>query len=323
MKRLGNVFDDIVDLKNLKLAFYKAQKRKAYRKDIIKFRNNFDVNISLLREELLSGKYKPSKYRKFIIKRPKERLISAAAFRDRIVHHAIINICEDRFEKNLIDQCCACRKSKGTDHAVNIAKSFRNPWYLKLDIHKYFNSIQHAQLLKVLTRLFKDNRLLSLFELIIKSYSTSEGKGLPIGNLTSQYFANTFLSSLDHYIKETLKCKEYVRYMDDFVLCGASKQQLKDWLEKIKIKLEEIGLCLNNPILNRLSHGFPFLGYRFSYGNVRLSLRIKKNFRERLKQANYNADYGLWDAMEYKSHVSPIMAHLKRANYKEFFLVVN
>ena len=323
MKRLGNVFDDIVDLKNLKLAFYKAQKRKAYRKDIIKFRNNFSDNIESLQEELLSGEYKPSKYREFTIKLPKERLISAASFKDRVVHHAVINVCEERFEKNLIDQCTACRKGKGIDYAIKIAKSFRNPWYLKLDIHKYFNSIQHNKLMEVLERLFKDDRLLLLFKLIINSYHTSKGRGLPIGNLTSQYFANTFLSSLDHYIKETLKCKEYVRYMDDFVLCGASKQQLKDWLEKIKIKLEEIGLCLNNPILNRLSHGFPFLGYRFSYGNVRLSLRTKKNFKKHIKQANHNANYGIWNPMEYRAHISPIMACLRRANFKEFFLVVN
>ncbi|MCK9325941.1 MAG: RNA-directed DNA polymerase [Bacteroidales bacterium] len=319
MKRLGNIFDSILSLDNLKLAFYKAQKRKTLLPDVVAFRNNLDVELSQIRTELESGLYRPSEYRRFIIREPKERLICAAPFRDRVVHHALMNLCEGRFEQHLIPHTCACRKGKGTDYALKIARDFKKKWFLKLDIHKYFDSISHDKMYNHLETLFKDKRLLSVFRVILDSYETVSGRGIPIGNLTSQYFANAFLSNLDHYIKEKLRCTEYVRYMDDFVLCSNDKEQLKDWLGIVREKVQQIGLELNKPFMNRVCHGFPFIGYRISFGNVRLGLRAKKRFRKKYKFAEHQLNKGFWDSVEYRSHVSPLVACLKRAEHERFF----
>lgn len=319
MKRLGNIFDSIILLDNLKLAFYKAQKRKVRFPDVVAFRENMDVNLLQIQDELVSGSYRPSEYRRFIIREPKERLICAAAFRDRVVHHAIMNVCEGRFEKHLIPHTCACRKGRGTDYALKTARDFKKKWFLKLDIHKYFDSINHDKMYNHLETLFKDKKLLGVFRIILDSYEAESGKGIPIGNLTSQYFANAFLSNLDHFIKEKLHCTEYVRYMDDFVLCSDSKEQIKNWLHVIREEVQKIGLELNKPFMNRMCHGFPFIGYHISFGNVRLGLRAKKRFIKKYKFAEYQLRGGFWDSVEYRAHVSPLVSCIKRANYEQFF----
>ena len=174
----------------------------------------------LLRQQLLSGEVEVGDYSYFKIYDPKEREICASAFREQVLHHALMNICHQYFERYQIYDSYASRPDKGVHAALHRAKTYsqRQFWFLKLDVKQFFASIHHTVLKKQLQHLFKDYELLTIFAHIIDSYAASPNRGVPIGNLSSQYFANHYLAGLDHFIKEELRCKRYVRYMDDMVL---------------------------------------------------------------------------------------------------------
>ncbi len=182
-------------------------------------------NLKKLQEGLIGECVDVGHYRYFLIQDPKERTICAALFPERVLHHAVMNVTEPYFERKMIFDTYACRRDKGTDKAVERAFDFtrKSFWFLKLDIRKYFDSISHSVLLEILRTVFKDGQLLDLFQQIIETYQKTPGKGVPIGNLTSQYFANLYLSGFDHFIKDTLGIKRYVRYMDDMCLWGNNK----------------------------------------------------------------------------------------------------
>ena len=192
-----------------------------------------------LQQELINGRYKPSAYRYFKIFDPKERIISVASFKDRVVHHALINILEPIYERCFIYDSYATRKEKGTHLAINRAQTFlkEDPWFLKTDIDKYFDSINQGILMALLNRKIKDHRLLEVAQAIIENGGVN-GVGLPIGNLTSQFFANVYLNPFDHFVKQQLGVK-YVRYMDDFVLFSKNKEELKSHKKAIKDYLAE------------------------------------------------------------------------------------
>lgn len=184
---------------------------------------------------------------------PKERQICAASFAGRVLHHALMNVCHPYFERFLIHDRYATRVGKGTYKAIAKAQHFQKKyrWYAQFDIRKYFYSIDHLILIQKLHRLFKDKQVLEIFEKIIASYETQQGKGIPIGNLTSQYFANMYLGYLDHYIKHTLRFKGYVRYMDDFCIWHDEKTHLKQARIKIETFLaKNLVLQLKKTILN-------------------------------------------------------------------------
>ena len=185
--------------------------------------------------ELEHDTFRVGNYHQFTIHDPKERLITAPCFRERVLHHAIFNLCEPILERHLIADTFACRVGKGWLVALERAQRFagRHRFFLKLDIRKYFDSIAHAILLARLGRLFKDRRLLHLFERIIESYSTPPGRGVPIGSLTSQHFGNFYLASLDRWVKERLRVRGYVRYMDDFALWADTSCALKIHLSEV------------------------------------------------------------------------------------------
>mgnify|MGYP003309320142 CR=1 FL=1 len=229
MKRQGNLLQLIADPDNLRLAFYKAKKGKSFKRDVLRFQNNLQTNLKEIRASLLTGSFVPSEYNKFIVFEPKRREICTVKFKDRVLHHAIMNVCEERFEKYQIDTSYACRQGRGVDSAILKAQTYcrKYKWFLKLDIHKYFDSIDHFILIELLDRLFKDEQLLEIFWKIIESYQTTADRGIPIGNLTSQYFANMYLARMDHYLKENLKVPGHVRYMDDFIIFSNDKSFLK------------------------------------------------------------------------------------------------
>ena len=199
------------------------------KRDHLLFRMKVDCNLEEIRRGLENETARIGAYSYFTIKDPKERIICAASFPERIIHHAVMNICEPYFERFQIFHSYACRKGKGQHAALlsafHYAKS--SPFFLKMDVRKYFDSIDHEILFNRLTRLFKDHRLLDLLSRIIDSYHTAPGKGVPIGNLTSQYFANHYLASFDHYVKETLGVKRYIRYMDDMLFFSSSPSDLR------------------------------------------------------------------------------------------------
>ncbi len=321
MKRAGNLIEKIACPDNIRRALFKTLKGKRDKKDAQDFVYNLNENIRTIRNELLSGSVSWGRYHTFTIYDPKERQICAAPFRDRVIHHAIINICEPVFESFQIYDSYACRKGKGLDAALERAVKFtrQNEWFLKMDVRKYFDSIDHDTLKWMLRRKFKDPRLIQIFDQIIESYHTRRGSGIPIGNLTSQFFANHYLALMDHFIKERLRCRDYLRYMDDFVVWHDSKEHLKGLRNTIQSFFhDKLHLLLKPECINKTNRGLTYLGYRLSPSRIELSRRSKKRFRRTLML--YNKKYEVRQSSETDTarHVEPLIAFVKRAESEAF-----
>lgn len=296
MARGRGLYRQIAEPDNLREAFRKAVRGKSDRTEVIFFRRDLEDNLAKLRTELLTGELQFGPYRFFQVRDPKERTICAAPFRDRVLHHAVINLAEPVLERYSICHSYACRPGKGLHKAIDCAHTFtrRFTWYLKLDIRKYFDSIHHETLLELLARRFCDERLLALFRQLLASYQTEEGRGLPIGNLISQHFANFYLGLLDHWLLEQRKVPAYLRYMDDFLVFASDREQLKSELAEIERFLgKQLKLTLkDNRQLNRCSKGVPFLGFRLYPSGIKLAPRSRRRFVDRLAQYEQKAKQG-------------------------------
>ena len=317
MKRENDLIPLIADPENLRLAFWNARKSKDGKMEVADFRKTLDKNLLLLRNELLSGNMQVGNYHYFTIYDPKERKICAALFRERVLHHAIMNVCHANFEKYQISDSYASRMGKGTYAAIERAAGFQKKykWFLKLDVRKYFDSIDHEVLKSMIRKRFKDPALLHVFFQIIDSYQIIVGKGLPIGNLTSQYFANHYLAFADHHIKEKLHAQAYVRYMDDMVIWADDKNSLLNMgIEFQKFIESELSLTLKPFCLNSTDKGLPFLGYVLFPTAVLLNNRSRKRFKTKMKQYTYKLNNEEWSQIEYQAHVLPLIAFVKHAN---------
>lgn len=292
------MIESVIQPDNLRLAFWKASKGKRYSRKVLAFQRDLDDNLLKLRKEIESGLIRVGDYRYFKIFDPKERLICSSAFDEQVLHHALMNICHADFERYQIYHSYASRKGKGTYAAISKAKQYsrNHKWYLKLDMRKYFASIHHEVMKSQLSRMYKDNRLLEIFGKIIDSYQASPRRGMPIGSLTSQYFANHYLAKLDHMIKEGFKVKAYVRYMDDLVMWGNEKKSLKklhNWVEDYvhtQLRLE-----IKPGQLNRTQNGLPFLGYKIFPHSIKLTQRSKRRFIKKIGEIEKNFHLGFWN----------------------------
>ena len=286
MKRVGNLYCHIHREDNLKLAYLKAAKGKSKRSYVLEFRQDIQANMMQLQQQLINHECDIGNYRFFYVVDPKVRRICEASFQERVLQHAVMNVCGEYIERGMISDSYACRKHMGTHKCLKktLQNSRINKWYLKLDIRKFFDSVNHEILLFLYQRIFKDRELLGFFAELLDTYQTLDGCGLPLGGLFSQYSANFYLNGLDHFIKETLKVKCYVRYMDDFILWGDSPEQLNNKLSAIVIFLnDELNLTLKNDIqLNQTMHGIPFLGYRIFPWGLRLKKESLKRFIKKL-----------------------------------------
>jgi len=290
MKRQNHLFEQIITFENIRKAYIKALRGKRNSTAVLVFSKNVDVNLENIRSRLTRLEPDWGHYHQFTIYDPKVRVISAAPFCERVMHHSLMNVLEPIFERHLAFHSYACRKGKGTQTAILYAFSCSkaNNWFLKLDIRKFFDSISHQILKNQLRRLFKDQRLLFLLDGLIDSYHTSPATGLPIGNLTSQFFANQYLSSMDHYILEKLCPKAYVRYMDDFVLWADSKETLAEHFTTLKSWIyDSLSLSLKPEILGKTTSGLPFLGCLIKPHGIYLLQKTKK----RMKKKAYHLDY--------------------------------
>lgn len=287
-RRTGNLFPRILDRENLRLAFYRALRGKRARFAARVFGDDLDNRLARMAAELGAESMQVGRYHQFVIHDPKERIITAPAFEERVLHHAIINVCEPVFESSLIHDTYACRRGRGRIAAMRRAMLFagRHGAFLKLDVRKYFDSIGHNRLISRLGRLFKDAPLLRLFNRIIRAYRAEIGCGLPIGSLTSQHFANFFLGGFDRYVKEVLRVPAYVRYMDDMVIWGDTPAQLGAVAETAEQFLTaELGLELKGrPVINWTAHGMDFLGCRIRPTRIELNRRSRVRFRRTLIQ---------------------------------------
>ncbi len=273
---------------------------------VAKFNFGLENELLKLEDELKNQVYKPGNYRHFYVNDPKRRLISAAPYRDRVVHHAYCNIVEPLFDKTFIEHSYACRAGKGTHRALDRAQKFSrvNSHVLQCDIQKYFFTIDHQILLSIITRKIKDDKAVWLAKLIIKSVvsgeprvisgektrhpplTTNHYKGLPIGNLTSQFFANLYLNELDYFVKFELKEKYYLRYMDDFLIFGNDKKHLHKIKEEIGDFLGRnlrINLHPKKSIVISIKSGVDFCGFRIFRDYRRLRKVNIKFFLKRMK----------------------------------------
>jgi len=309
--------DQVVEMDNLYLAWYKAAKGKQTDRAVIEYGKETGVRLSQLRKELMNGRCDTGNYHFFVIADPKVRTICAAPFEQRVMHHALMNICHHRFEKHLIRNTCATRKGKGTHAALHRATLYtkRFKWFVKADIRKYFDTIDHDILKNQLCKLFKDNVLLEVFFRIINSYEVQKSKGVPIGNLTSQYFANHYLSQADHFATEQLKTAGYVRYMDDILFFGNDRNQLmSQYRAFVSFVTETLQLEFKPVVHNTTASGVPFLGYKIFPYFVRLNLRSKRRFKKKIKAAYHKLHQQVWSEWDFQQHVTPLLAFVMKAD---------
>jgi len=275
------LFLKIISLENIFCAWREFQKDKRNRVDVREFEADAEKNIFELYNELERGTYRHGSYKPFWVRDPKLRLIHKASVRDRLLHHAIFRVLYPIFNKSWIFDSFSSREFKGTHSAMKRFRDFawnisqnntRDVWVLKLDIRKYFDSIDQQILLKLLhealpykASILKDaDRLFGMLQNNIYSYSTLTGKGIPLGNLTSQLFANVYLNHLDQYVKRRLAVQHYIRYADDIIVLSESQEFLLELLPKISSFLEnELRLTIhpNKILIRRWSKGIDVLGF--------------------------------------------------------------
>ena len=321
MKRYGNFFDQLVSFENLLLASKKALRGKKDRHTVSSFYFNLENELITLKEELATDAYRPRDFRVFEVREPKIRKICSSDFRDRVVHHAICNYLEPVFERRLIYDTYACREGKGSHRALRRCQEFarRGRYYLKCDITKFFDSIDHLVLKRLLQRIVKDRRLLALMERIIDHVVPGDppGKGLPIGNLTSQHFANMYLGELDHLLKERLRVKGYLRYMGDFICFADDKAELHRLLDEIRRFCRDVlKLELKDKVVRiaPVTEGVPFLGFRIYPNLIRIQRENLIRFRRKLKKKEIAYQEGRLTQAELIESASSMIAHISHAN---------
>ena len=310
------LYDELCSYDNMFLAYRKARKNKTAKWYVKKFEKNLDRNLVKLEAELRTMTYMPHSLNDFVIRDPKTRVISSSHFRDRVVHHAICNIIEPIFEKSFIYDSYASRKDKGTHAALRRFDQFKRKvshngrlvnnakdrnmvigYFLKCDVKHYFETVDHDILLSIIKKKIADEKFLCLIKKILDNYrqhdaqdaSFSLGKGMPIGNLTSQFFANVYLNELDKFVKHELRAKFYIRYLDDFVILHDNKDVLEGWKDlideflKSKLKIE---LHPDKSKIYTLYNGANFLGFRIFYhyklpkkSNIKLIKRRIDHFK--------------------------------------------
>ena len=273
--------------RNLELAFKKAKKNKRHKKAIQDFEFNLEENLLQLKHELENLTYSPKPLKQFAIHDPKTRVISASHFRDRVVHHALCNIIQPIFESTFILDSYANQIGKGTSKAVKRFDLFKRKvsdngrlvnkpkntnmivgYVLKADIRHYFDTVDHSVLMGIIQRKIKDRKVLRLTRKILDNHiAKQKEKGMPLGNLTSQFFANLYLNELDYFVKHTLKAKHYIRYVDDFVILDKSKEKLEFYRSEINNFLKTLKLNLHSEKsqIYPLHKGTKFLGFRIFY----------------------------------------------------------
>lgn len=330
-KTINDAYEELCSYENLFFAFQRARKGKTLKDYVINFEKNLQVNLQKLRIELLMQTYKPRPLKTFILRDPKTRKISKSEFRDRVIHHAICNVIEPVFDKKFISDSFANRLRKGSINAVKRFDYFkrkvsrnntRKVFVLKADIKKYFESVNHRILIKILERTIKDKRIIWLITIILQNHkSKKENIGMPLGNLTSQFFANIYLNELDQYIKHKLKIKYYIRYVDDFVIIHNSSKILKVYKEKIdeflKTKLD-LELHPDKTRILKLKKGINFLGFRIFYHHKLLNKKNIKKFERNLKQLQKEYSQNKINREEIIEKVDGWITYAKNANTHKY-----
>lgn len=316
MQSIKNLYEKIYDFENIYKAWEEARKGKRYRDDVLIFNQNYEEHLIDIQNQLIYETYEVGRYHTFYVYEPKKRLIMSLPFKDRIVQWAIYRQLFPLYENTFINDSYACRRGKGTHKAAYklqywLRQTDRKPeryYYLKMDISKYFYRVDHEILLKVLAKRIKDERLLRLLAKIINCETTQFGlpmwkepdevevadrladKGMPIGNLTSQMFANIYLNEVDQYAKHKLHLHYYIRYMDDIIILHKDKKYLAEVRDLMEVFLDEnLRLNLNNKtVIRPCSMGVDFVGFRIWATHRRMkkktAVKIKRNLKSHIQR---------------------------------------
>jgi retron-type reverse transcriptase len=304
VKRAGNLLEAIAERENLRLAAFKALRGKRAKADARRYLEKIETNLRQLGEQIRTNAVPLGRCRQFTIHDPKERLITAPCFEERVLHHAIMNVCEPIFDRWLLPDTYACRRDKGTHAAVDRCQEFarRFRYVLKADVQKFFPSLDHEIAKELVARKIKDPDVLWLVGQIIDHSNPQEEvlnyfpgdnlftpaerrRGIPIGNQTSQFFANVYLDPLDHFVKDRLGIKGYVRYVDDFLVFSDDKSYLADVREQIREFLVRLRLRLHpkKSVVFPVKSGIRFLGYRAFPTHRLLPKENVRRFRRRVR----------------------------------------
>lgn len=315
---MEDIFDQIVSKENLYNAWEEFRRGKRKRTDVQTFEHHQEDHLFDLRQDLTDGTYQHGLYHQFHVFDPKHRIIHKAIVRDRLVHHAVYRVMYPKFERSFIFDSYSCRIGKGTHAGVKrletfarrVSQNFSKPcWGLKLDIKKFFDSVDHEILLNILSRKIECIRTMALLTNIVQSFSKSpelrgggalfesnRTAGLPIGNLTSQLFANVYMDAFDHFIKDELELKHYIRYTDDEIILRNNPDNLlalitiiKQWLWKYR----RLTIHPNKIEIRKFSQGFDFLGYVVLPWHIRLRTKTKRRMLNRLNEKNNSSYFGL------------------------------
>lgn len=294
---MGDLFTRLGSYDNLHAAFLKARKGKTKKQYILDFEEGLERNLIALRHELLFHIYKPHPLEIFILRDPKTRKIGKSAFRDRVIHHALCNVIEPLLEKRFIYDSFANRKGKGTLKALERFDEFkrkvsrnntRTCYVLKADIRHYFDTVDHQTLLSILGKNVLDKKVMWLIKVILANHKTKEaGKGMPLGNLTSQFFANVYLNELDQFVKHQMKAEYYLRYVDDFVILHPSKEVLEGYrrtIQEFLVERLQLQLHPNKSRVINLENGIPFLGFRVFYHHKLVRPMNRRKFERKLEE---------------------------------------
>ena len=324
--------NEIFSFENLYKAYKHCRNSKQHKGEVIRFETNLSVNLSNLCNDLIDKTYKLGKYKNFYIYEPKERLIEALPFKDRVVVRCFCDtVLKNKIEIKLIYDNCACRKNKGTTFTINRLHYFlkneyskykdNNIYFLKCDIKKYFPSINHDILINMLEKIGFSEDEMWIVKKLIKEQPDNATIGLPLGNQSSQWFALLYLNGLDHYIKEQLRIKHYVRYMDDMILIHRDKKYLNSCKKRIEEYCNKnLDLQLNDKTqIGMIKNGIDFLGYRHilnSKGKIIVKLRqsSKQRMRKHLKTLNKIYAKGLVDNEYVYQRKNAFYNHVKWTN---------
>ncbi len=305
MKRIDGIWDSVISFQNLLRAYRKARRGKRSKPGVAEFGLNLEHELCALQRALHDGTYQPGEYRLFTIYERKPRVIAAAPFRDRVVHHAVMQMIEPQLDRTFISDSYACRTGKGVHAAVDRYQAWSQTYryVLKMDIQQYFPSIDHALLKDKLRRRIKEAGVLNVLDRIIESSPQSSATpqyfpgddlltpcdrrtGIPIGNLTSQFFANLYLDDFDHYIKQVLKVRPYLRYVDDMVVLDSNKHRLAEIRAAVceRLATDRLRLHPRKAHVTPVVDGLNLLGYLVYPARRRLRSDNGHRFARRFRQ---------------------------------------
>lgn len=334
-KRIGNIYNKNLTFEKLLSAHKKSKKAKRYKKVVILFEMNLEENIFDLMEELKEGNYKFGKYKSFTVYEPKERLIKTLCYKDKVVQMWYVeNFIKPLFLDTFIEETYACIPDRGVHKAKEKTQYFMrekkkqnsNYWILKCDIRKFFFNMDQQILYDIFERKIKDKHFLKLTYEII--FNVDDNIGIPIGNYSSQYFANIYLNELDRFVKEKLKCKYYVRYMDDFVLFLESKSECKSKKELIKTFLNyKLKLELNGKTdYFKNNQGVNFCGYRIHHTHILVRNSNKIRNRRKFKKFNHKLNEDTSNISSMRGSFMSVKGYIQHANsyglYKYFCNII-